>query len=59
LHAAYLAACDTVDRSVSVALPSGEMLAGTATGVDVDGRLVVATGAGERTVAAGDVLHVR
>jgi birA, biotin-[acetyl-CoA-carboxylase] ligase region len=59
LHAAYLASCDTVGRPVSVALPSGEMLAGTASGVDADGRLVVATDAGDRTVAAGDVLHVR
>ncbi|HEX5496453.1 MAG TPA: biotin--[acetyl-CoA-carboxylase] ligase [Mycobacteriales bacterium] len=59
LRAAYLDVCDTVRRSVSVALPSGEVLVGVATGVDAEGRLVVATAGGERTVAAGDVVHVR
>lgn len=59
LRAAYVAACDTVGRSVSVALPGGEMLVGVATGVDADGRLVVATDTAERAVAAGDVVHVR
>lgn len=52
---AYLAACETVGREVSVALPSGEVLAGTATDVDEDGRLVVAG----RPLSAGDVTHVR
>jgi BirA family transcriptional regulator, biotin operon repressor / biotin---[acetyl-CoA-carboxylase] ligase len=40
---------------VRVALPDGEELTGTATGVDDDGALIV----GERRVAAGDVVHVR
>jgi BirA family biotin operon repressor/biotin-[acetyl-CoA-carboxylase] ligase len=59
LRAAYLAACATVDAPVRVLLPSGGELAGTASGVDDDGRLRVRTGAGERSVSAGDVVHVR
>jgi BirA family biotin operon repressor/biotin-[acetyl-CoA-carboxylase] ligase len=35
------------------------MLTGTATGLDRDGRLLVATGAETSAVAAGDVVHVR
>lgn len=56
---AYLDACGTIGRAVSVSLPSGDLLVGTATTVDGDGRLVVASATGERPVAAGDVIHVR
>ncbi|HEX5598918.1 MAG TPA: biotin--[acetyl-CoA-carboxylase] ligase [Micromonosporaceae bacterium] len=59
LRAAYLRNCATVGRRVRVLLPAGDELVGTATGVDLDGQLVVKTDGGERTVAAGDVLHVR
>ena len=59
LRESYAAACVTLGRSVRVDLPGGEALHGTATGIDVAGRLVVSTGSGERTVAAGDVVHVR
>ncbi|MFC4020600.1 biotin--[acetyl-CoA-carboxylase] ligase [Micromonospora sp. GCM10011542] len=59
LRAAYLAACATVGREVRVLLPGGEEVTGTATGVDVDGQLLVATAAGVRALAAGDVLHLR
>jgi BirA family transcriptional regulator, biotin operon repressor / biotin---[acetyl-CoA-carboxylase] ligase len=60
LHAAYTDACDTLGREVAVMLPGGERLAGIATGIDADGRLVVrARDGGQRTVAAGDVTHVR
>jgi len=51
----YRLHCATIGASVRVALPDGEELTGTATGVDDDGALVV----GERRVAAGDVVHVR
>ncbi len=47
----------TIGRQVRVDLPSGEVLTGTATGIDPSGRLLV-----ERTataVSAGDVVHVR
>jgi len=59
LRDAYLAACATVGREVRVLLPNGESLTGTATGVDPDGQLIVATPTGDRTLAAGDVLHLR
>lgn len=51
--------CSTIGAAVTVSLPGGEVLAGTATGLADDGRLVVSTDAGERAVAAGDVVHVR
>ncbi len=60
LHAAYAEVCDTLGRQVSVNLPSGDTLDGIATGVDADGRLVLrAEDGSQRTVAAGDVVHVR
>jgi BirA family biotin operon repressor/biotin-[acetyl-CoA-carboxylase] ligase len=59
LRAAYVAACATVDAPVRVLLPSGGELAGTASGVDDDGRLLLRTDTGERSVSAGDVVHVR
>ncbi|WDZ86832.1 biotin--[acetyl-CoA-carboxylase] ligase [Micromonospora cathayae] len=59
LRDAYLAACATVGRPVRVFLPAGTELTGTATGVDADGQLLVDTAAGERRLAAGDVLHLR
>ncbi|MEV0877619.1 biotin--[acetyl-CoA-carboxylase] ligase [Micromonospora echinofusca] len=59
LRDAYLAACATVDRQVRVLLPGGGEVTGTATGVDADGQLLVATSAGTRALAAGDVLHLR
>ncbi|RQX16916.1 biotin--[acetyl-CoA-carboxylase] ligase [Micromonospora ureilytica] len=59
LRDAYLAACATVGREVRVLLPNGDSLTGTATGVDPDGQLMVTTSTGARTLAAGDVLHLR
>jgi BirA family biotin operon repressor/biotin-[acetyl-CoA-carboxylase] ligase len=55
----YRARCATVGARVEVALPSGEILAGTAVDVDDYGRLIVRSAAGERAVSAGDVRHVR
>jgi len=52
--------CITLGRSVRVELPDGAQLVGTATDLDDDGRLVVVEANGrERSVAAGDVTHVR
>jgi BirA family biotin operon repressor/biotin-[acetyl-CoA-carboxylase] ligase len=51
--------CATLGADVTVSLPDGEVMTGAATGIDDEGRLVVQTDAGERTVAAGDVVHVR
>lgn len=52
---AYRAVCDTIGRDVTVTLPDGSTLDGTATDVDGEGQLVV----GRTPVAAGDVIHVR
>lgn len=59
LRGAYLHTCATVGRDVRVLLPGAEEITGAATGVDLDGRLVVRTEAGDQVVAAGDVLHLR
>ncbi|NYI06124.1 biotin--[acetyl-CoA-carboxylase] ligase [Allostreptomyces psammosilenae] len=59
LIAAYTDRCATLGREVDVELPGGRRLTGTARRVDADGHLVVATPAGDHTVSAGDVVHVR
>jgi BirA family transcriptional regulator, biotin operon repressor / biotin---[acetyl-CoA-carboxylase] ligase len=59
LAASYAEACATIGRRVRVDLPSGEVLEGTATGVDPSGRLLVAHDGGPTAVSAGDVVHVR
>jgi BirA family transcriptional regulator, biotin operon repressor / biotin---[acetyl-CoA-carboxylase] ligase len=64
LAESYSAACATIGSRVRVALPSGEELTGTATGIDASGRLLVDSsvdgGDGVQTaVSAGDVVHVR
>ncbi|SRR5580765_341026 len=59
VRADYLAVCRTPGTEVDVHLPDGSHLLGRATGVDTQGRLVVGGPAGERSVAAGDVVHVR
>ncbi|KQR21804.1 biotin--[acetyl-CoA-carboxylase] ligase [Microbacterium sp. Leaf151] len=51
--------CATVGREVSVSLPDGSTLQGTAARLDADGRLVVGVGTIETVVSAGDVVHVR
>ena len=63
LREEYQRACDTIGRAVEVDQP-GRRIAGTATGVDAGGALLVAYGAGSGpygtvTVSAGDVTHVR
>ncbi len=50
--------CVTLWAPVRVEL-SGEVLEGTATGLTGSGHLVVRTPAGDRTVVAGDVVHLR
>ncbi len=57
---AYLDGCVTVGANVRVSMPDGSTVAGRATDVDLDGRLVVIGAGGDRhVVAAGDVRHVR
>ncbi|MEU3014619.1 biotin--[acetyl-CoA-carboxylase] ligase [Nocardia asteroides] len=55
LAAAYRERCATIGLEVKAELPGGQVLAGTATGVDDTGRLLI----GERAVSAGDVSHLR
>ncbi len=59
LREAYRAMCVTVGHDVTVSLPGGATVAGQASDIDGDGRLVVITSTGHRAVAAGDVAHVR
>jgi BirA family biotin operon repressor/biotin-[acetyl-CoA-carboxylase] ligase len=59
LGEAYRAHCATLGAAVTATMPGGDSLRGTATGVDPDGRLIVATATGDRHLAAGDVQHLR
>jgi BirA family biotin operon repressor/biotin-[acetyl-CoA-carboxylase] ligase len=56
---AYRASCSTIGQPVSVAGTDGRVIVGTARAIDLDGRLVVATEAGDEVVGAGDVQHLR
>ena len=58
LRDAYLRRCATVGRRVEVQLPDAQVR-GDATGIDEDGRLIVATEAGSQVFGAGDVVHLR
>jgi BirA family biotin operon repressor/biotin-[acetyl-CoA-carboxylase] ligase len=52
--------CITLGRAVSVELPDGSVVEGTADALDADGRLIVRhADGGKETVAAGDVTHAR
>ena len=60
LRAAYRLHCATLGRDVTVALPDGGTVTGTAADVDEAGRLVLTAGDGAQVaIAAGDVRHVR
>lgn len=60
LRDGYRLHCATLGLRVNVALPGGGTLAGTASDVDGDGRLVVTGADGYPTaVAAGDIVHLR
>lgn len=59
LAAAYRKACRTLGTEVRVTLGEGDTLEGRALDLDATGRLIVRTAAGDRTVGAGDVEHVR
>jgi BirA family transcriptional regulator, biotin operon repressor / biotin---[acetyl-CoA-carboxylase] ligase len=58
---AYLLLCVTLGQRVRVELPAGRFMTGVATGVDHDGRLLIADNPGDppKAVSAGDVVHVR
>jgi len=58
LMADYRAACSTIGRLVEITTPLGSFV-GRATSVADDGRLAVATAAGEVLVDSADVVHLR
>jgi len=59
VHSEIEKLCVTVGKEVTVAMPDGSTLQGTATRLDRDGCLVVEAGTIETVVSAGDVVHVR
>jgi BirA family biotin operon repressor/biotin-[acetyl-CoA-carboxylase] ligase len=59
LHTAYVDACTTIGRRVSVLLPDDRSVEGEAAGIDDAGRLLVRSPRGLVAVSAGDVLHLR
>ena len=56
---AYRESLLTLGRPVRVALESGETVEGTAVDADAEGRLVVETRAGIRTIPSGECVHLR
>lgn len=59
LHGAVTARCATIGKPVRVSLPDGNVLQGTATALDEDGRLLVVADGVTYAVSAGDVVHAR
>src|SRR5262249_30322172 len=59
LRREYLRRSGTVGAAVTVTLPAGQSLTGTAAGVDAAGRLEIRTGTRPGRVSAGDVAHLR
>ncbi|MFU8945601.1 biotin--[acetyl-CoA-carboxylase] ligase [Mycetocola zhadangensis] len=61
LQAAVTASCSTIGATVKVELPGGNILTGTARGIDTSGRIVVqADGSPDLTpISAGDITHLR
>jgi BirA family biotin operon repressor/biotin-[acetyl-CoA-carboxylase] ligase len=59
LRQEYLGLCATLGREVTVTLPGGKSISGTADGIDWAGRLEVGTANGTVPVSAGDVVHLR
>jgi BirA family transcriptional regulator, biotin operon repressor / biotin---[acetyl-CoA-carboxylase] ligase len=57
--AAYEKVSATLGQRIRAELPDGKTVEGTATGIDVDGRLIVEGPTGRTALAAGDVIHVR
>lgn len=62
LRAGYVGRSGTIGRQVRAELPGGQVLSGSAVGVDADGRLLVRSSSGTGPVvpvAAADVVHLR
>jgi len=58
-RSAVAGVCHTIGRAVRVLLPGGATVTGVASGLGVDGCLIVDTTDGRREVSAGDVTHLR
>ncbi len=58
-YTAYRQQCATLGSLVTVTLPDGSAVTGTAVAVDADGALLVDNGWQVHTLRAGDVTHVR
>ena len=56
---AYRDSLLTLGRPVRVTLQSGEKIEGTAVDVDAEGRLLVETRGGVRTISSGECVHLR
>lgn len=59
LLAAYTERCGTIGHFVRAEVMGSDPVLGTASGIDSDGRLVLATDAGDVVIAAADVTRVR
>src|SRR5215475_1698393 len=59
LRGEYLRRSGTMGTAVTVMLPGGQNLTGTAVGIDSAGRLEIRTPTGLVQVSAGDVVHLR
>jgi BirA family transcriptional regulator, biotin operon repressor / biotin---[acetyl-CoA-carboxylase] ligase len=59
LREEYLRRSGTVGTAVTVMLPGGQDVTGTAAGIDAAGRLEIRTPTGLVQVSAGDVVHLR
>jgi len=53
----YREVCLSIGRTVEAHLPDGSVLVGSASGVDEEGHLLVASAGTTRVVTAGDVVH--
>jgi BirA family biotin operon repressor/biotin-[acetyl-CoA-carboxylase] ligase len=59
LIAEYHGRSATLGQDVRVEFPGGATVEGRATGIDDDGRLLVAADGKEQAISAGDVIHLR
>jgi BirA family biotin operon repressor/biotin-[acetyl-CoA-carboxylase] ligase len=59
VHAQVTRRCATLGRRVRVSLPGDRVLDGEATGLDIDGRLLVTAEGVQHAISAGDVVHAR
>ncbi len=58
IRSAYLARCLTLGRPVTLSLPGGGTVSGTAVDIDASGKLLLSNAAGDVTgYTAGDVVH--